>query len=505
MFVLVASLSSGGVLPAGAQLSGSLLAEAQVGNIPYLDPADLTTTYTQLNLRYRQQQLAVSVRAEQFYSRFENRNYTELTQYALRYRGDGFRVRLGHYYDLIGRGLLLRAYEIPGTVLESQASRVRQGFYRDLFGFALDGRWKRLRYKVLRGTTLDNTLPPTLDDDVRRNDLVSAVELSYQHGPAELGGAFLRNNFRDDFQEYATVYLNAQLGSRWSVYGEVAQEVGRGHPLLDFGEEQAFAGYGSVNFFAGPLSLSAEYKHYKNFSLSTGFNDPPAVIKQHTYLTLNRSTHVPFLFDEAGFQVDGFYLFSPKKRLTLNVAQTKNDLGGGLDFTYRELFLEYSTPVAGALSAKVFADYAQDPFKQEDHRYTGGFTGAYVFENTLAVSATLEHQWIERDAFRLEDGTPFVEGLHNTVVRGSVSKGDLRLGFVLEATTDPLQTDRPDTVPIETDRRFFTGVSLGYAYQNRHYVSLFGGTRRGGPACTGGICYEVLDFSGFEARFTSKF
>jgi hypothetical protein len=36
-------------------------------------------------------------------------------------------------------------------------------------------------------------------------------------------------------------------------------------------------------------------------------------------------------------------------------------------------------------------------------------------------------------------------------------------------------------------------------------ISMFAGKRRGGPACTSGICYEVLDFEGIEIRLKTIF
>ena len=35
----------------------------------------------------------------------------------------------------------------------------------------------------------------------------------------------------------------------------------------------------------------------------------------------------------------------------------------------------------------------------------------------------------------------------------------------------------------------------------KNTIQLFAGKRRGGPACTSGICYEVLDFKGAEIKW----
>ena len=49
-----------------AQLSGTHLIEYQRGNVPYATPIDLTTAYSQLNLRYSQNNIQGFIRIEQF-------------------------------------------------------------------------------------------------------------------------------------------------------------------------------------------------------------------------------------------------------------------------------------------------------------------------------------------------------------------------------------------------------------------------------------------------------
>jgi len=54
-------------------------------------------------------------------------------------------------------------------------------------------------------------------------------------------------------------------------------------------------------------------------------------------------------------------------------------------------------------------------------------------------------------------------------------------------------------------KRLWFGADFSYKIDNHNTLSIFAGQRRGGPACTSGICYEVLDFEGVELRFTTKF
>ena len=76
--------------------------------------------------------------------------------------------------------------------------------------------------------------------------------------------------------------------------------------------------------------------------------------------------------------------------------------------------------------------------------------------------------------------------------------------MVWERSTDPGLTDDLTTAAQETNARNWISYSLGYQFSNSHFVSLFYGKRRGGRACTAGICYEVLPFEGFELRIISN-
>ena len=73
-----------------------------------------------------------------------------------------------------------------------------------------------------------------------------------------------------------------------------------------------------------------------------------------------------------------------------------------------------------------------------------------------------------------------------------------------KAAAGAIATASAPTPEQETKTRNWFGYSVGYQYSNSHFISLFYGKRRGGTACTAGICYEVLPFEGFELRLSSN-
>ena len=118
------------------QLTGNNLFEYQLGNLPYTEPNALSSHYNQLNLGYRYKGLKATVRAEHFLSQNEGSSYFSPSQFQVRYRKEKLELKIGNFNETLGNGLLVRGYEIAGSVFEEEAYRTRYGFYRDMFGFS---------------------------------------------------------------------------------------------------------------------------------------------------------------------------------------------------------------------------------------------------------------------------------------------------------------------------------------------------------------------------------
>ena len=91
------------------------------------------------------------------------------------------------------------------------------------------------------------------------------------------------------------------------------------------------------------------------------------------------------------------------------------------------------------------------------------------------------------------------------MILGVSKSSDLNLSVVWEISNDPYLTDQPDTPESESSIRNWPGLEASYRINPTNTISVFAGKRRGGPACTSGICYEVLDFEGVEIRFKTRF
>lgn len=493
--LLCAVLGWGGL--AHAQLSFSNLIEYQRGNLPYTQPRNLSTAYDQLNASYRYRFLKAAIKAETFAHENAAQDYFEVTQRSLSLSNDRFTFTAGNFYEILGRGLLLRSYEIPGTVREDIGLRVRQGFYRDVEGFLLKYQSQRVEVKALRGRPLYNVFPPTFAREALRPSLLHAVEVSVRpNTELMLGAVYLQNERDRQNTHYGALYLNVNLPQDIQLYSEFAQLLRVQQELFDFSDNAAHAFYAGANYVAGPLGLSFEVKDYNQFVLL--FNDPPPLIKEHSYAVLNRSTHVLEPLNETGWQAEAFWRFNAGHQLTLNATRAENKFFAR-PAIFKELFAEFEYHVDEATVLKIFADRSEDPFKLEEQRIAGGFYLDKEWARKWGTVFDVEYQTFERMF------TP------NETVKNYFASFTLSLapkfsaGVLWERSTDAQLADNPQTAALETAARTWLGGSLGYKVNNHHFINSFFGKRRGGPACTAGICYEVLDFEGLEVRWTSNF
>jgi hypothetical protein len=469
----------------GQTFTGTNLLDYQHGKIPG-DTVNQSGIYDRTVAQFSMNNIRAGVSLEQYHTPLTDRNYLKLTQFSLRYQSDQLEVSLGHFAETLGRGLLLRSFEIPGAVLEDLSYRSRHYFHRDILGFWGQYRVnKHFSIKALYGQPLNYLFPPNQEDALRRPDIIEAINPEVSIGRQMLGGALLRVTNSSETSVYGMVNASGSLFPFLSYYIEMAKDADT-YALNDFSGEVPFALYGSINMSLGSLGVSLEYKKYNNFLLGAGFNEPPALVKEHSYRVLNRSTHVLQPDNETGYQIEAFYSFPDFSMLTFNHTIAINEFGR--QFIFREFFLEYDFKIRGDHHFRLFADYAEDPFKLEENRIS---TGAYI-EWNISPSHLL-NTYYEYQTFDRTDNQVY----NHVAVLGITLLPKLAVNLTGEMSNDPFLTEKAF--------RTWLGGNLRYQLNNRNTLQLFAGQRRGGPACNAGICYEVLDFEGVEIRLTSRF
>ena len=437
------------------------------------------------------------MRYEQFLSQNEGSSYYSLSQFQVQYRKDKLELKVGNFNETLGNGLLMRGYEIAGSVFEEEAYRTRYGFYRDMLGFSAKYTGDIWYLNALRGKSLVNSLPPSLDPGERRVDLVEAIETGISLYSQTLGIIVMRDSNPIDEELFYSLLFSGSLFNLLSYNLEYAHDIADDLPVFGMDDKSRYGLYGSLGLSLGSFGMSFEIKNYHNMFIGSGISDPPTAIREQKYKVLNRSIHVPQLDDESGMQLEAYYSFNGGERLVFNYSRAMNQLY--MDYLYNELFLEFSFYPGEKNGISMFADYASDPFKFEDTRVAGGALWDYSLAGRWSTQLHIEYQYIEREIVEIST-------IHNGVVILGISRSPgLSFSFIGETSNDPYLTDLSGEPGSEKKNRYWPGIEASYKINSANTLSLFAGKRRGGPACTSGICYEVLDFEGVELRLKTKF
>ncbi len=467
-----------------AQLSLVTLSEVQFGKLPNEAADPFVSLYDRTTIDYRWNNFKLSTTIENYNSPFEGRGYLDLSQASLTYKKKKWTAKIGNYYETIGRGLLLRSFEIPGALLEDFGFRSRNYFHRDQLGGSVRYKSKKWNVRAMYSQVLNNVLPPIFDREQRRSQSIASVSTEYRvYKKQKLGLNYML--LQDDGQSNQHLYslsATGPLSSAMTYYLEFASNTS---------DNNNSAIYAGVNGFIGAFSYNVEFKSYDDFIIGNGYNEPPALIKQHTYRVLNRSTHVTNPLDEMGYQVDLYYTLTNLSSINVNHAIAINEFGG-TTFTFQEYYVEWSSSIGELMDYKFFIDYAQDPFKTESDRLsTGVYWDIAVGKGAMRLLPEIEFQTFDRSGSRV---------YNHSYSLGWQADDKLFISLLAEGTTDPFLIFDSDAT-----QRWYIGSNIRVKPSYKHTFQLFVGERRGGPLCSAGVCYEILDYKGIELRWTGRF
>ena len=505
--IFLALLAAGllAAAPLEAQLRLTAQHEYQLGNLPDAEPADLRALYQQVNLGFESSGFLASLRSEGFRSSGEDRDYLHLAQRSLSWRRGGLEATAGHFYTLVGRGVLLHAFELPGVITEDRVARRRYQILSDLDGFQVRGRWRRLDVVGLRGTPVNSELAPGLKGLDRRQGRVSGGAVGARLSrDIEVGAALMEFSFERRHERGATTHGEFRFGSLlealglagWygDLYGEYAQldpAPGRWFSL-DRGRPRALYLAGTLT--GGAWGLSLELKDYEDFAFP-GINNPPTLIREHEAFLLNRETHALLPDDETGVQAELTWALPRQVGLVAawNLA-TRRGSEPGEEKSLREYFLQLDSPVGEALYGQLFLDYTRNRILENERRLTAGTRWDWSAGGRHAVSADLQYQDVNRrfgrSEFPHENLVAVVELSRYPAWTWSVQ---------LQRSNDILEAGAS-----ESGATWWRAFGASWRFRDAHTLDVFAGRRRTGLACTGGSCYEVLGFEGLELRLTSK-
>ena len=472
--LFVALLSYQGI----AQLSGSNLLEYSYGKLPNENEKSFHAAYSKPILNYRWDNIKAVVGLQIYQSPYSDRNYIDLSWLGVNYKNKNWDISVGNFNSTLERGILLRSYEIQGALLEDLSFRGKHYFYRDILGASVGFKRKGFRVKALWGYALNSVFPPTRSFKERRSDEIAAISTDFKMLNQNIGFSSIRVKNEREESYYGSGNLSGTITPNLSYYSSYATSLNN---------DKAHALYSSLNFSAASFGISLELKDYRNFLLGSGINEPPALVREHSYRVLNRTTHVLQPSNESGFQIEAFYSPNLNTTVILNYTQAKN--GETITFNYQEWFAELNTSFNENTDVGLFLDYAQDPLKGQENRFSAGITLLHKLSSENFQSIGLE---FNSQAFKRANQT-----MTNYV-------GDLTLQIKSKIVVNMLSEWSTDSFFTDSSRIWF-GSTIHYKMNSKNKFALFAGERRGGPACNAGVCYEILDFKGVELRWTTRF
>jgi len=404
----------------------------------------------------------------------------------------------GTFYAIVGRGLVFRAHEQRFASL-ARTSRALN-LDRDVDGVRAIISTEALDFLAFAGKP---TLTPANGSRQTANPLfgervdpvrVLSADVNLLEGHFQAGGALVeaerrslqRGNAPPPDQTLRSI--RGGYRNRWlSTYVEWADLRWHGST-----KEPGRGLYAQSVLTTRGWGISFEVKDYERFSFP--YHDLPTLVRTHSSVLLNASTHVQKPQQERGFQTELVRAHSPWVTTTANVSAAWNDDLFGRDYRYWEIFLEHRHE-GDAWTWGLFGDWAEDTFTGDDNRWTGGASAErHLADGRHSIFSDLELQRVEL--------TPIIEGeALAPVTNGFVQVGLSRAGLGSLALNHQW-TSRQDFEDFRT--RWWSGtftLQLGREFN----LSLFAGSRPGGLICSGGFCSFTPEFEGVEARVLSAF
>jgi hypothetical protein len=460
------------------------------------------------------------------------------------YNKDNFNVRVGNFYELFGKGLILNSFESRGLGFNTQLDGIKLYYKKTINNVKLDG-------TILGGDLNynDYLVPGRVENYAVRAGSFNVSPFK----PVSLGGSYLFTKgvvpsgtinsnmsseiFEGNFSfDYKTINL---LGS----YAKKHTLVQPGQLFPNYDDPKGDGGYASLSFTKPSLGITIDYKNYR-YNLTTPdqrsttnpekalpFQVPPSCIKEYSWTLLSRYPHAVDFNDELGYQFDAFY--SPKENLTFNLnasltsrhydyknVDTTNltryqRISRSFDFLpspkdqfspYWEFYIEgeyyykKNTKIRLALGRQSAVIYSNvDPSTSQKETTTNiPLEVTHEFLKKYSVKLIAETQWVYNSLRATSQKQFFNEYLSLSFSRSP----DIILNGSLELSNDKEDPSRNNPL----GHIVFWGIGeITYKFSSANSLTFSYGSERGGLKCTSGICRYVNPFSGFRLMVINNF
>ncbi|MEN8194835.1 MAG: DUF6029 family protein [Bacteroidota bacterium] len=407
-------------------------------------------------------------------------------------RKEGLKLTVGNFYEMLGRGLILKSYEDRSIRIDN-----------NLLGVNISGSYANFNLKILTG------MAENIQSE--RKDLLHAADIEYRGiKKLKFGASYASNS--PDIENVARTNLAAVRVTpkiwNFEMYGEYGIKQNKDIQQSTFNNSEYKIGeaiYGNINFYLGSFSVSTEYKYYDNYAFQSHdktitYNTPPSLRRDQTYILLNRHPSAMNQNNEKGFQFEGNYSFSSNSTLLANYSQTKTlsassyyqrILGSNIiqQLQLKDFYLQF-TQAWNSKFETIFAFDYNEELSSSTKNITPILDSKFYIGDIHTLRVVFEHQQTENV---VTDEKYFNQIIQLEYLRSP----NISVSLVTEMkTTEPK--------PGEMKRDFWGFVMLGYKLADHTDLSLLIGTRQAGNICVGGVCRYEPEFEGIELKILTR-
>ncbi|KAA3611070.1 MAG: hypothetical protein D8M58_13925 [Calditrichaeota bacterium] len=387
----------------------------------------------------------------------------ELTYKFVELNYEGLTARLGNFYSMFGRGLILRTYENRNIPVDN-----------NIEGLQLKYRTKVFNSQVIAGKIRDSYN--------RRAKLFYGTDLGVKlNKELKIGASAL---VQDKDKKKSIMAANINYIYDWfDIYLEVAS------PQW----ERKLSNYIALNAIFEKFTLTAEHKNYNNLLFPNKYQIEyaagPSLLREHSFTLLNRHPHLVEMNNEMGYQFELTWFPDDLWQLMLNYSLTNNQKN---QRQFEEYYFEVTRPFGDSWEVLTALDWSYD-LSSGTENITPLVDLYYNLNSRNQIHVSLQHQ----HTLNVKDKSEFDSEL--ALLEFSHSPW-LTMALVGEITNE----NQLNNVPNNKKNTWLYGNVI-FSFGGSHQLSVLYGSRQAGFVCVGGVCRLEPEFEGVEIKLTNRF
>ncbi len=451
-------------------------------------------------------------------------NFKGIKRRFIEYVDEKLNIRIGNSSELYGRGLVLNLFENRGLAYDTWIDGIKASYKID-----------DLKASIIAG-------------EINFRDSVTVIR--YEN--YKLRGGNIEYNILDEIKIGAS-FLNSQAAipqidnSKFQSTSELPEF------YFEFNKEQfnvffswankwtttsslnkTFKGngiYSSVSFAAESFGITLDYKNY-NFdkqnpflqndvtrtSKFLPFQNPPIVMKEHSYYFLSRSLHDIDFNDEVGFQFDVNYAANEDLNFNVNfsIASRHNSyILNNSNFEFVEDKREANfLPINDKKYSPYYEIFAEGEYyfnlntimrfgissrEKTIYNYFSGLNGSHTIKS-FVIPLQFQKTFSENFSAILQYEFEIVNDNYNTGEENFNNQFISILTSLFRKASAALRYEFTNNNYDVSGRTNWLVGEFGYRISGSNLLTISYGRERGGQVCTNGICRYLLPFKGL--RFT---